>query len=249
MKYEIRYSCTSHVGKLRDMNQDNFICDGLFMDEENRTLKFPVSGTYDKDHPVIFGVFDGMGGAECGEVASLIAAGKAAQVTIEDDPLRPLLDLIRTANQDICEYVNSNDLKLMGTTAAMVIFTNEEAMICNVGDSKIFRFRGQELKQISEDHVGIPHNGKKPPLSQCLGMPDGRTVIPHIEREDLEEGTTYLICSDGLTDMVTIGEITDLIQTTDFSRLCMLLQEKALEHGGRDNITIVLCRVEKKSAA
>lgn len=175
------------------------------------------------------------------------AHANATEVVFQEDPLGGILSLIRTSHHAICNYVLDHELSLMGTTAAMVVFAGDEAVICNVGDSKIFRFQNNTLKQISHDHVGKPKEGKKPPLTQCLGMPGEKNIIPHIVREDLAENTSYLICSDGLTDMVSYEAIESHLNYDSIADVAGKLMEEALVNGGRDNITLILCRVENEN--
>ena len=247
MKYLIRYSCSSHTGKVRSMNQDNFICEGKYMDEDNEPFTFPLTGILTPDPPVMIGVFDGMGGEECGEIASLIAAGCAAETSFGSDPLDDLLVYCRTANERICDYASENGIMEMGTTAAILVFDKTGISLCNIGDSKIFRFADRMLEQISTDHYAAAPHGAKPPLSQNLGIPAAEMIIePHIARGRYNAGDLYLICSDGLTDMVTEEAITRILTETEFDGCVNMLQKTALENGGRDNVTIILCRIERK---
>ena len=73
MRYRIRYSCLSHIGRVRSINQDNFICDGRYMELGGIPFAFPLRGIKTSGETSVFGVFDGMGGEECGEIASYIA--------------------------------------------------------------------------------------------------------------------------------------------------------------------------------
>lgn len=247
MKYTICYSCSSHIGKYRSMNQDNFICDGMYMDDNDGTFDFPLTGKASCDRPILLGVFDGLGGEERGEIASLIAAKCASQIVIGDDPLTDLNGYCKTANIKICDYAAENGILEMGTTAALLAFAGTEIVLCNIGDSKIFLFAGGELEQISKDHLSIAPFGRKPPLSQNLGIrPSELMIEPYVAKGRYNDGDIYLICSDGLTDMIFRDEIINILKHTPFDKCVTALQEKALENGGKDNITIILCRVERK---
>lgn len=245
MKYKIYYSCSSHVGKSRSVNQDNFICNGKYMAEDEKPFTFPLTGTLIEDNPSMIGVFDGMGGEERGEVASYIAAKCAAEISIGEKPLDDLLEFCKSANEKICNYATENDFLAMGTTAALLIFNKSEIALCNIGDSKIYRFAEKKLEQISTDHYAVAAHGLKPPLSQNLGIPVTEMVIaPHIARGFYNDGDIYLLCTDGLTDMVTEEEIENILLNTAFDESINRLLEKALDKGGKDNITIILCKVE-----
>lgn len=247
MNYKIHYCCWSHVGKCRTMNQDNFICAGKFMDGNDESPTFPLTGYLTRGHPTLIGVFDGMGGEECGEVASLLAAQCASEVSIGEKPIEVLLKFCKDANERICEYASANEIVAMGTTAALLAFTNNEIALCNIGDSKIFRFADKKLKQISVDHYAVAVHGLKPPLSQNLGIPASEMIIdPYIARGQYNDGDVYLLCSDGLTDMVKSEDITQILVETEFDDAVNKLLDTALENGGKDNITIILCKVERE---
>ena len=234
MRYKIHYSCSSHVGKCRSMNQDNFICDGKYMDDNDESYIFPLIGTLTGEYPSVIGVFDGMGGEECGEVASFIAAKCAAEISIGEKPLDDLLEFCKNVNEKICDYAAENGIFAMGTTAALLVFNKTEIALCNIGDSKIFRFANKKLEQISTDHYAVAVHGLKPPLSQNLGIPASEMVIePHIARGKYNDGDLYLICSDGLTDMVALEVIAKILLETKFDKCVNKLQETALENGGK----------------
>ena len=248
MHYSILYSCVSHIGNIRSINQDNFICDGRYMETNDENLTFPLCGIKSSHDPSLFGIFDGMGGEECGEVASYIAAKNAAAIEIGKDAIAVLSQFCQKANTDICDYANENEISAMGTTAAILAFTGSGITLCNIGDSKIFRFCDGVLEQISKDHVTVAAYGVKPPLSQNLGIPPNELIIdPYLAQGAYNDGDVYLICSDGLTDMVTAEEIAETLDAKFIEESCMELLEKALSNGGRDNITIILCKIERES--
>lgn len=247
MHYSILYSCVSHIGKVRSINQDNFICDRCYMEAIGDDMKFPLCGVKSSKETSVFGIFDGMGGEECGEVASYIAAQNAAAIGIRKDAVAALSRFCQKANSEICDYANENEISAMGTTAAILAFTNNGITLCNIGDSKIFRFCDGVLEQISKDHVTVAPFGVKPPLSQNLGIPPSELIIdPYFAQGAYNDGDVYLICSDGLTDMVTTEEIAEMLDVMPIEDGCMELLEKALSYGGRDNITIILCKIKRE---
>lgn len=248
MRHSILYSCVSHAGNVRKINQDNFICGGRYMEPNDGDMKFPLCGAESSKGSCVFGIFDGMGGEERGEVASYIAAKDAAALEIGKDAVAALSQFCQRANTDICDYADKNEVSSMGTTAAMLAFTDSGITLCNIGDSKIFRFCGGVLEQISKDHVSVAAFGVKPPLSQNLGIPPTELIIePYLAQGAYNDGDIYLICSDGLTDMVPTEEIAVILTSASVEAACTGLLEKALSHGGRDNITIILCRIERES--
>lgn len=246
MNYKINYCCFSHAGKCRHNNQDNFICNGIYIDEKNNTCCFPLIGCLTNVEPSLVGVFDGMGGEECGEIASFIAAKTASEVLLGESPLEDMLNFCGKANNQICNYAAKHNISSMGTTAAILAFTKTEVVLCNIGDSKIFLFSNKKLEQISVDHYDVTAYGQKPPLSQNLGIPAIEMIIePYIAEGRYNDGDIYLICSDGLTDMVTTETIANILINTDYNNAAIELLSTAIKNGGKDNITIILCKLEK----
>ena len=248
MHYKIHYSCLSHIGNVRSINQDNFICDGRYMGIDTTPIEFPLCGTKASKDISVFGIFDGMGGEECGEIASYIASKNASEIKIGKEAIADLSQFCHKANHDICDYAALNNVSAMGTTAAMLVFTDKEIALCNIGDSKIFRLYNGLLEQISKDHVEVSVFGLKPPLLQNLGIPPNELVIePYLARGTYNDGDIYLICSDGLTDMVAIDEITEVLISKSIEESVSLLLDKVLANGGKDNTTIILCKIERQS--
>ncbi len=247
-RYKIHYGCISHIGHVRNINQDNFICDGQYMENDSAPMKFPLHGTKSPADMPVFGIFDGMGGEECGEIASYIAAKNASDIIIGKNATADLSQFCYKANGDICDYAAANDISSMGTTAAILAFTDKEIALCNVGDSKVFRLHNGLLEQISKDHIVFSAFGSKPPLSQNLGIPPNELLIePYLAKGIYHDGDIYLICSDGLTDMVAVDGILEILTSKSIEEAIMLLLEKALKNGGKDNTTIILCKVEHQS--
>jgi len=245
LNYRIRYHCCTHIGKVRGINQDNFICGGSHLDEEQGGVDLPLSGVLSPEPPVLVGVFDGMGGEALGEVASRLAAERAAGTVIGAQPVSDLLRFCAEANGDICRYAAENSVRSMGSTAVLLAFSPEEIAMCNIGDSKAFRFSRGVLEQISVDHYAIALFGKKPPLSQSLGIPPEEMVIePYTSVFPCRGGDIFLLCSDGLTDMVSPEDIRTILTGNSLDDAAEQLLAAALDCGGVDNITILLCQVE-----
>ena len=126
MRYKIRYSCLSHIGNTRSINQDNFICDGRYMDMGDMPIEFPLCGTKKSEDISVFGIFDGMGGEECGEIASYIASKAASDIEIGKDVIADLSKFCHKANDDICDYATMHEISTMGTTAAMLVLPKKK---------------------------------------------------------------------------------------------------------------------------
>ncbi|MCR5735253.1 MAG: protein phosphatase 2C domain-containing protein [Lachnospiraceae bacterium] len=247
--YEVSYCLVSDIGKIRKINQDNFICNGIYLRNHEGKMDDPITGVYDGKGDLLIGVFDGMGGEEHGEMASLLASETAAvtERAEDEDPVDMLLGLCDRANEKIYKYAAENNIESMGTTGALLYFAKDGITLCNIGDSRIFRFVDGVLKQISFDHVAPYKVGGKPPLSQNLGIPPEEMQIdPYVATGEYQDGDIYLICSDGLTDMVDEEEISRIISAYSIKDAVPKLLRTALENGGKDNTTVILCRVKKK---
>ena len=152
-------------------------------------------------------------------------------------------------NQAVCNYGTENRIDSMGTTAAMLAFGDDIIYGCNLGDSRIYRSSSGKFGQISEDHILGRHFLGKAPLTQYLGMKEeDLQLVPSVSGYPIIEGDRYLICSDGITDMLSDGEIADIF-TREISteETVQVLVERALKKGGRDNITVILCEIEKQN--
>lgn len=246
MRFKIKFSCTSHIGKCRKINQDNYVCQGRFAELDDKS-KYPITGSFSVNDGEIVGIFDGMGGEMCGEQAAYIAAKEAAQTKNASNSLETLYDFCKKANDLICNYADENQIASMGTTAAIIYFDRNGITLCNIGDSKVFRYSNGILKQISKDHLAESVYGTKPQLFQNLGIPTSEMIIePYFACGKYHEGDIFLICSDGLTDMLTNEAIAEILRENTFDEASRLLLEKALENGGKDNITFILCIIERE---
>ena len=115
MEYRISYWCISHIGNIRSVNQDNYICDGRYIQPDDEPMDAPLTGVLSSRTPALLGVFDGMGGEECGEVASYIAARNAAAIRLGKQPMDDLSEFCRKANDAICKYTEQQGISSMGT--------------------------------------------------------------------------------------------------------------------------------------
>lgn len=247
MKYTVKYCCLSHTGNCRSMNQDNYICLNQYRNVDSTDMEAPITGVVTNETPSMFGIFDGMGGEEHGEIASFIAAKNAGTIKFNKNIAKTLEHYCVRTNEDICRYTADNMISSMGTTAALLVFAKKMITLCNIGDSKIFRMCGNKIQQISYDHVVISAYGTKPPLSQNLGIPPDELIIdPYVSQGKYHDGDIYLICSDGLTDMVDTEDIERILKGMPLEKATTSLLSNALANGGRDNITIILLQVNRK---
>ena len=247
MNYIVRFACVSHVGKVRKINQDNVVCAGAYFDTNSKNKTMTIADLAFTNEAPLFGVFDGLGGEEQGEVAALIAAKYASKFKGASNYNLNLANMCHQINTEICDYASKNGVSSMGTTAAILQFKRSKVFLCNIGDSKIFRIAHGRIEQLSKDHIDFSSQGVKPPLLQILGIPPVEFDIdPYLAHGQCSVGDLYLICTDGLTDMISADEIAHIIESKTAMEACNDLVYTALLNGGRDNVTVILCIIERK---
>jgi protein phosphatase len=208
-------------------------------------------------------VADGMGGHAAGEVASRIAAETVVRLYYEMDgpPLDLLAHCLAAANQAIHEHsVSAPDCAGMGTTCTVLAFRDGAAFLAHIGDSRAYLWRDKKLHQISEDHSLVAELVRRGELTpeEAAYSPQRHVIvralgtapisIPSIWREGMRllAGDVFLLCSDGLTDLVddaTIGETIARLAPFD---ACRTLVDAALAAGGTDNISVGVFVVGKE---
>lgn len=219
---------------------------------------------------------DGMGGYNAGEVASeiavltLVAELKESLLELAPGQIDPasgmqaesrlLMEAVAKANESIYSVSQSQpQCAGMGTTLVTGLFTNDKLLVGHIGDSRMYRLRGETLEQITEDHSLLneqiksglitpeqaKYSNNKNLVTRALG------IDPEVELElheyDVEVGDLYLLCSDGLSDLVEDEEI-QLTLTSLSANLELAanqLVQMANDNGGKDNISVILARVLK----
>lgn len=236
----MRVGSLTDIGKVREINQDSFAVDegqGLFI------------------------VADGMGGHAAGEKASqtavqIIAERLTPQVSAATNG--QLLDGLQTAIQDANrEIINASmddaSMRGMGTTATVLVTKGNQLYVGHVGDSRAYLIRNRRIDQITEDHSIVaqlvraraitPQEAARHPyrnvITRCLGMQVD--VEADTQQRELKAGDRLLICSDGLSGLVSDDEMLQMVLSSDDpQKTCVDLVNLALERGGSDNITVVL---------
>ncbi len=230
----ITYACFTDIGKVRKVNEDNF-------------LAVPDDS--------VFCVADGVGGAGVGGFASRIALDNIADQMADDQGDLVIADLIRKANDEVCKQKKSI-ARDMATTIVMARFRAGLARIGHVGDSRAYLWRGDYLRQLTADHslvAELYRHGKikyeeirthprRNVITRALGT--DTAVKPDIDEFILRHGDLLLLCTDGLTTMVDDDEIVATLSNRrlDLGACGYELVRKANLAGGRDNITVVLLR-------
>lgn len=168
-----------------------------------------------------------MGGKAQGELASLIAVRALKPCSIKQvQEMAPVS--IQMANTKICDEIEKNNGKRMGTTLAALYIENDKAVCCNVGDRRVYRMHEGKLTQLSVDHNQVSQlvkagiltkeearkNKNRHVLTQYLGIFEEEMLIKPAFSEEitLDDGNVFLLCSDGLTDMVNDEEITKILE-------------------------------------
>lgn len=256
MLFRFEAACGCNTGKVRANNEDNFYFDGKCLRADNNGLKYAVSQEGLLKRGMCVAVFDGMGGENYGEIASYRAAEclrkmerSWADYLISEKQY--LTELCMRLNEEVVAAAKEYRTRYMGTTMVALYFASRYVYVCNLGDSRAYRLRGNEFMQISEDHVEkierYDQNGKlkKAPLTQHLGIdPEELMIEPYIAKGEIVRGDYYLLCSDGLTDMLTNLEIYSIIKSYQRIDECVdALIKAALEKGGKDNVTVILVKI------
>jgi len=248
---KIRYAAKTDVGMKRTHNEDYF---SLLEDEQ------------------LFIVADGMGGHAMGEVASKMAADTLGEFylrTKDEDATWPykmdrqlsyvenrLVCGIKLANWRIYEAATKDPrCKGMGTTLVSCLVSGEKVYFAHVGDSRGYRIRGENIKQMTRDHSLLEdYKEAKPDMSEdeqrnfphknvitrALGMRD--TVQVDIKHDSIEDGDTFLLCCDGLSGMIEDKKMAEIVKSAggELDKAVAALVDQANRNGGVDNITVIV---------
>lgn len=210
-----------------------------------------------------FLVCDGMGGHTSGQLASQMAVQTVVQ-TIQEatqrDSERDVLVMgLEQANQAVFAYAEENpSCRGMGTTAVGIRIDNDRVHVCHVGDSRLYRLRGPSLQLLTRDHSLSNLYADKPELEGRLGPATSNVIVraiglePHVEVEHrtvaIEEDDLFLLCCDGLNDLVDDEIIGNILQSdAPLDAMASTLVETANKNGGTDNITVILVSILNKS--
>lgn len=241
MNFEAWY--LSDKGLRRDSNQDSCLVDkelGLFI------------------------VADGMGGHSGGEVASSIAVQTVQEIVsdpeaLELSPREVLTRAYETASRRIFDKAANESPQLagMGTTMVIAYLRGNTLYLANVGDSRCYLFKKPYLWQITEDHSLLNEQVRAGLLSeeQCKNF-IGRNVItrsvgyerevhPDILEREVEPGEIYILCSDGLSGLVTDEKMSQLMNSNPPEKLTKVFVDQALANGGDDNVTVLVIHFPK----
>jgi len=237
MTLELHYAVRSDVGLLREGNEDS-----------------AYAG------PRLLAVADGMGGHAAGEVASALTIASMAELDSEQsggDMLKALSMAVVTANARLQEKIIANPaVEGMGTTLTALLWSDGRAGVCHIGDSRGYLLRDGELYQITHDHTlvqSLVDEGRisaddvstHPQRSLLLRALDGRSIAePDLSVHESLPGDRYLLCSDGLSGVVSDETLRDTLATIEDPEVATRqLIELAIRGGGPDNITCIVADV------
>lgn len=258
MPVKIATAVTTTKGYHRDHNEDNFLCNGLYLKPtiDNKSLK--RRGKL----PILYAVCDGLGGLSHGrEAASIVIHSLKYNYrhlsTVHSDSILYELDLlIKKTNLNVYQATKSGSK--MGSTLALVYLHLDKIYLANVGDSRIYQIKNREVKQLSVDHTqthcmrshGLDNREKSSNenvLSQYIGMSPSKIIIePHYETLAYSD-MLLLLCSDGLTEALSNEDITNLVcnnQNMNLRKISSLLISQAIKQGAKDNITAMLIEIK-----
>ena len=219
---------------------------------------------------------DGMGGHLGGEVASTVSVDTIIQSVQQSLPSVKsgqidsntgysmesvcIQKAIEQANDIVYKRSNSDaELRGMGTTIVVMLFYNNRFSLAHIGDSRCYRYRGQKIEQITKDHSLLqelidrgfytPEEAKtslnKNLVTKALGIDP--SISPDLQEELVMKNDIYLLCSDGLTDLVEDEYISLTIQrfSDNLEEAAKQLISKANQNGGKDNISVIMCRINE----
>ncbi len=247
--YEVSAHVMTDVGCRREANED---CGQVIHPSDPAILD---------RRGVLVMVADGMGGHRAGEVASLLAVEVIGRDYYEsgDAPHAALESAFQKANREIRSFSESQDsFRGMGSTCTAMVIHDGSAYAAHVGDTRLYLIRGGEIQCKTEDHSAVMEMLKQGLLTEkqarnhtdknvilrALGGKDEVEVATWKEPLRVEPGDRFLLCTDGLHDLVTDEEIRDVaLLSTDPPNACEQLISLAKRRGGHDNITVALVNV------
>ncbi len=243
---------------------------GFYFDSDARSaLGLVRSGNEDSAFVSgrLIAVADGMGGHAGGEVASRIAittlqsmAPMLTNEAIDSDSTHDLLlNSLHTIDSEIGDYAREAiELRGMGTTLTSLMIHSDVVALLHVGDSRCYRLRGNTMEQLSNDHTVIQEllsqgaispaealdHPQRSVLTQAL-MGEGN-VVPVLQIFEAKEGDRYLLCSDGLSGVLTEKEIKTLLKKRDRKTVIKALVDATYIQGAPDNVTVLVADITRE---
>ena len=248
-RVRITAAALTHAGRVREANED---CIAVGSWHSQSEMQSPQLFEHTLEAGFVAIVADGMGGHPAGHIASEYATRRLAELLPEAETEREIAFAVRQANTTLfLEMCREPHRAAMGTAIAGLTIRDGSITVFNVGDVRAYRLDQGELVQLSTDDTMdpgwepgstlLPRSGM---LTQCLGgMYDFNDIAPHVDRESFRPGATYLLCSDGLHEVLARDEIVPLIGP-DLARSAQALFDAAMDAASTDNVSIILVRAE-----
>jgi PPM family protein phosphatase len=251
--FEVAASAVTDTGMVRSENEDSV------------SFTRPPDPRLSVSHGALAIVADGMGGCIGGEIASKCACRSIEQAYFENDPpaRAALLAAVESANQQIYgEALERPELRGMGTTCVALALIGDRAFMAYVGDSRLYLLRESHLYCMTEDHSVVfelvnqglltRQQAREHPdrnvLSRALGSKPQVQISAWDEPFMTRAGDRFLLCSDGLHDVLSDGELSTRLGQGDVNEASALLVTAANERGGPDNISAVVVEIAKRAA-
>ena len=255
----VKTTVVSHIGCVRKNNEDNFYLNGDYMLASEVDAGAQVELVSD-DHQQLYAICDGMGGLNGGERASLIAIEAMSELNKRQEKGK-IAEAIRhyadKASQLVYEDAQHSGSKKQGSTMCMLMIHDNIGYVANVGDSRVYIVRMGELVQVSYDHTDVYRLMMQGRLTreQARTHPKGNVISHYIGQPKANRGADFayyrslllcngdrfMLCSDGLSDLLTHEQIQHVLTTTRSSAEAVeKLISMALEMGGKDNVTCMV---------
>jgi len=248
----------SATGLTRPENQDNLYINGVFREDLSDNSPFRYTDAAGKHG--FYAVADGMGGEAYGALAALTAVQAVGGVNLTGGHQR-MVDYLIERNAIICNMIMMNDGARIGSTFVGLNIIGDCVELTNIGDSRAYLYRDRKMSILSRDHtptrkmveLGVisEEDARRHPdrhrLTQHLGVfPAEMPIEPYTASMELKGGDLFLLCSDGLTDMLDDAEIRSTLESSATTEnKAEMLFGGAIKAGGKDNITIILVQVRR----
>ncbi|WP_304455890.1 PP2C family serine/threonine-protein phosphatase [Nocardiopsis sp. YSL2] len=245
---EVIVTALTHRGAVRPANEDALVMGSVCASAD---MTLPARLILSTSEPIILGVADGIGGQAAGEIASEHLVQRMSEERPRLQGAEDITQLLVNVDEELQEHAQHFDeFTGMGTTVAGVLLSGEGIFWFNVGDSRTYRLDGRSLIQLSEDDSPPlpPSEDGRPAttnfITQSLGGSAKGRMVPHVGRDDAGIGAAWLMCSDGLSDLVRHGDMEKIIAEAGSDEAAVYaLWQAAMEAGGKDNISILLARL------
>jgi serine/threonine protein phosphatase PrpC len=244
----IQVTAFTHHGRIRAANEDAIVV-GKWL--RSTPMQMPEQWRYNLGDPLICAVADGMGGHSAGEVASRYTVCRLSEQSHQIKDKNAAISVLKGINLELYDAMTNDPASQgMGTTVVGVMLIERELLWFNIGDSRLYRHRNGFLRQISVDDVldaprdqNQSNRRESHAITQSLGGSFSfRGIVPHAGCFDLPMPSRWLLCSDGLTDMIDIDALEACMAAADLEATQKLF-ELAMAAGGEDNISIMVLSV------